>query len=199
MVNCVSKLGEDETSQNKVKKGIIEELAVKETGEPSSEEVDFKKEVIEGIDTDVFLVDKQEADTTNVEYNAKVQSDIKPDVSVENVVDEQETMQTTSSSIAFQALATELEKEVQLFHSEVASEVKATLNLYYPEAKEFVGEARMRSREQYKQVARQLSHHLRERIKESYRVLHGGLQGVKMTKEHQVFIRSKVEKFLIDS
>ena len=199
MVNCVSKLGEDETSQNKVKKGIIEELAVKETGEPSSEEVDFKKEVIEGIDTDVFLVDKQEADTTNVEYNAKVQSDIKPDVSVENVVDEQETMQTTSSSIAFQALATELEKEVQLFHSEVASEVKATLNLYYPEAKEFVGEARMRSREQYKQVARQLSHHLRERIKESHRLLHGGLQGVKMTKEHQVFIRSKVEKFLIDS
>ena len=169
----VPKLGENETSKHKVKNENIE-APVEDTGRPSSAEVDFKKEVIKGIDTDVFVVDKQEADTTYVEYNTKIQSEIKPDDdSVEDVVDEQETIQTTSSSIAFQVLATELEKEVQLFHSEVASEVKATLNLYYPEAKEFVGEARMRSREQYKQVARQLSHHLRERIKESYRVLHG--------------------------
>ena len=67
----------------------------------------------------------------------------------------------------------------------MAREVKVTLNLYYPEAKEFVGEARIQSREQYKQVARQLSHQLRETIKESHRMLHGGLQGITMTKDHQ--------------
>ena len=119
---------------------------------------------------------------------------------MEDANDEQETIEKVNSSIAVQTIFTGgLVDELQLFHAEVAGEVKATLNLYYPEAKEFVGEARVRSKEQYVQVARHLSHYLRERIKESYSVLHGGLQEVKMTKDHKVFIRTIVRKFLMDS
>ena len=198
VVDDVLKLPKDKTSQSQVKNENVEGIPGKETGKSSSAEFDFKKEVVEEIDTHVVAVNKQEVDTTFVEYKATIQSEFKSDDSLEDIFDEQENIQTTSPSTAFQTLATGLEEELQLFHGEVASEVKATLNLYYPEAKEFVG-AKMRSREKYKQVARQLSHHMRERIKESHRVLHGGLQGVEMTKEHQVFIRTNVEKFLMDS
>ena len=114
-----------------------------------------------------------------------------------DAVDEQNKIQTIVTRIGVQTLVTRgLNEDLQFFHAEVASEVKAALNLYYPEAKEFVGETKISSREKYKLVARQLSHHLREKIKESHRVLHEGLHGIRMTKDHPVFIRSKIEKII---
>ena len=195
MVDDVPKLEEEKTTQNKTQKENKEKAPGNDIGKLGSAEVKFKKEVLEGIDANVFVVNKRESDTTYVESTVKIESIIQPDDSVENAVNEKETIQSASSS----TLATRVLEGVLKFHAEVASEVKASLNLYYTEAREFVGDPRMKSREQYKQVARQLSHQLREKIKESHMVLYGGLQGVRMTKELQVFIRSKVENFIIHS
>ena len=192
----VPRLEEEKTSQDKTKNENKEENTGKEIGKLCSAEFEFKTEVLEGIDANIFVVKKRESDITYVESTVKIESKIQPDDSVEDAANEKEAIQSTNLSTHATRV---LEGVLKLFHAEVAREVKASLNLFYPEAKEFVRDPRIRSREQYKQVARQLSHHFREKIKESHRMLHGGLQGVRMTKEHQIFIRKKVKNFVTHS
>ena len=169
----VHKLGKENVSQFKIKLENIEDVSRTE-----SLKIEFKMEVIKGADANIIDMDIQEAESTYMGPTVNNETGVKADDPEEDAVDEQEEIQTISSSIGVQTLVIRvLDEDIKLFHAEVASEVKAALNLYYPEAKEFMGETRIRSREKYKQVARQLSHQLREQIKESHRVLYGGLQG----------------------
>ena len=82
-------------------------------------------------------------------------------------------------------------------HKRVAQAVMARMNKYWPGAAEFVpGNQKIRTREDYSRLAKQLSRELREKIKESYRLYHrDSLEGIKFTLDHDESIKINVESF----
>jgi len=85
------------------------------------------------------------------------------------------------------------DEEIQRLHSKVRDTVCYHLNHYWPEAKEYLGESKFRSRTDYSSLAKDFSHRLRDLIKESYFTLHGTLKGIVLTPDHKAFIKTDVE------
>lgn len=80
-------------------------------------DLEFKKEVMEGIDDNIFVVDKGEEHSSYVQSTVNPKYEIKPGDAVE--YGEQEAIQTVCSSIAVRTLVTrELEDELVLFHGD---------------------------------------------------------------------------------
>ena len=68
------------------------------------------------------------------------------------------------------------------------------LNIYYPEVKEFMGEAKIISPSKYSEMARLFSHQLWKEIKESYEAFHdGSLQGITFTLDNRHYIKTILE------
>jgi len=86
--------------------------------------------------------------------------------------------------------------EVQRLHSKVRDTVCYHLNHYWPEAKEYLGVRKFKSRTDYSSLARDFSHRLRDLIKESYLTLHGTLEGIVLTPDHKAFIKAEVEMLM---
>ena len=49
--------------------------------------------------------------------------------------------------------------------------------------------------EDYSRIARELSHDLRSKIKESYEAYHGSLEGIVLTSDHIATIQTEVERY----
>jgi len=88
------------------------------------------------------------------------------------------------------------DEEIQRLHSKVRDTVCYHLNHYWPEAKEYLGESKFKSRADYSSLARDFSHRLRDLIKESYFTLHGTLKGIVLTPDHKVIIKAEVEMLM---
>jgi len=88
------------------------------------------------------------------------------------------------------------DEEIQRLHSKVRDTVCYHLNHYWSEAKEFLGESKFKSRNDYSSLARDFSHRLRDLIKESYLTLHGTLKGIMLTPDHKAFIKAEVEMLM---
>jgi len=88
------------------------------------------------------------------------------------------------------------DEEIQRLHSKVRDTVCYHLNHYWPEAKEYLGVRKFKSRTDYSSLARDFSHRLRDLIKESYLTLHGTLEGIVLTPDHKAFIKAEVEMLM---
>ena len=91
-----------------------------------------------------------------------------------------------------------IEEDIKRLHVRVAKVVMKNLNKYYEESEEFEGNIKIRNADDYSRVAKQLSHELRGRIKESYEEFHGTLEGVSLTPDNVAFIEGEVERFFWD-
>ena len=82
-------------------------------------------------------------------------------------------------------------------HHRVGHVVMETMNKYWPGAEEFVrGCQKIRTGEDYSRLAKQLSHDLREKIKEGYQLYHrNSFRGIRFTLDHSEFIKINVESF----
>jgi len=87
-----------------------------------------------------------------------------------------------------------VEEEVQRVHKRVADSVMQVLNMYYPESKTFMGEAKIVDPSVYSQMAKKYSHKLRNEIKESYEDFnHGSLEGITFTPDNKDYIKNFME------
>ena len=88
------------------------------------------------------------------------------------------------------------EDEVNRFHHKVGEAVMTIMNQYWPWSQEFTGVRKIRTEEEYVQVARHLSTEIREKIKEGYKAFNCySLEGICFTGDHALFIRTEVESF----
>ena len=88
-----------------------------------------------------------------------------------------------------------VEEAVTRLHWKVRDAVCATLNCYYPHAKQFNGEVKIISEEEYSQLARSFSRRLRHDIKESFELINGSLQGITLTPDNREYINMQMESF----
>ena len=87
-----------------------------------------------------------------------------------------------------------MEEEVQRVHRKVADSVMQVLNIYYPESKTFMGEAKIVDTSVYSQMAKKFSHQLRNDIKESYEHFNrGSLEGITFTPDNRDYIKNFME------
>ena len=95
-------------------------------------------------------------------------------------------------SAAFSSQSSQ-EDDVTRLHKAVAAKVMKVLNRYYPGAQEFEGDTKIGSGEEYSKLAESFSHRLRSQIKESYEAYNGSLEGIRLTDDNRLFIRTEVE------
>ena len=113
-------------------------------------------------------------------------------------VDTDPSIATTSSKIVNtnNIMERSVNEEVDRLHRKVASRVMNCLNKYYPGAEEFDPyNHKIRSPEEYSRLAKQFSHQLRRKIKESYEAYNSTLEGIPLTGDHEQFIRTEVESY----
>ena len=93
--------------------------------------------------------------------------------------------------------ASSMEEDVQRLHNRVAKVVKDSINIFYPGAPEFQANLhKIKDDDAYSKIARELSHKLRAKIKESYKAYHDGdLKGVRVTPDIIAFIEQEVERY----
>ena len=87
------------------------------------------------------------------------------------------------------------DSSVEVFHHAVAATVMSSLNHYYTGSAQFLGVARIRDEGMYTELARSLSHRLRQQIKESHLHLQGGLEGLQLTAHHREVIKVEVKSY----
>jgi len=86
-------------------------------------------------------------------------------------------------------------EEVDRLHRNVANRVMKSMNKYYPGTDEFdPAHHKIGSLDQYTKLAKQFSHQLRTKIKESYQAYHSTLVGIKLTWDQELFIRNEVDR-----
>jgi len=87
-------------------------------------------------------------------------------------------------------------EEVDRLHRRVAAKVMKNLNRFYPGAEEFESDLyKIGSPEEYSRLAKQFSHKLRRQIKESYQEYNGTLEGIVLTPDNELVIRTEVESY----
>jgi len=87
-------------------------------------------------------------------------------------------------------------EEVDRLHRKVANKVMKSLNKYYPGAEEFDPyQHKIGSPEEYSRLAKQFSHQLRKKIKESYEAYNTTLDGIELTGDHEQSIRTEVDSY----
>ena len=84
---------------------------------------------------------------------------------------------------------------VEGFHNAVAATVMSSLKQYYKGTTQFQGVARIRDEGMYTELARSLSHRLRQQIKASHLHLQGDLGGLQLTADHREIIKVEVESY----
>jgi len=117
-------------------------------------------------------------------------------VKVDSAPDPDPSVASTSSKDVTATFSKErsVSEDVDRLHRKVANKVMKSLNKYYPGAEEFdPSQHKIGSPEEYSRLAKQLSHQLRRKIKESYEAYHSTLEGVQLTGDHEQFIRTEVE------
>ena len=113
-------------------------------------------------------------------------------------VDTDPSIATTSSKTVSTSTIMEksVSEEVDRLHRKVANKVMKSLNKYYPGAEEFdTSHRKIGSPEEYTRLAKQFSHQLRKKIKESYEAYNYTLEGIQLTGDHEQFIRTEVESY----
>jgi len=113
-------------------------------------------------------------------------------------VDTDTSIATTSSRTVSTTTNKEksVSEEVDRLHRKVANKVMKSLNKYYPGAEEFdPNHHKIGSPEEYTRLAKQFSHQLRRKIKESYEAYNSTLEGIQLTGDHEQFIRTEVESY----
>ena len=85
-----------------------------------------------------------------------------------------------------------LDDDVKRLHARVAKIVKDNLNKYYQDARDL---DKIATAEDYQRIAKQMSHQLRDKIKESYEAYNGSLEGIMLTGDHAAMIESEVERY----
>jgi len=111
-------------------------------------------------------------------------------------VDTDPSIATTSSKPVSTTTNKEksVSEEVDRLHRKVANKVMKSLNKYYPGAEEFdPNNHKIGSPDEYTRLAKQFSHQLRRKIKESYEAYNSTLEGIQLTGDHEQFIRTEVE------
>ena len=105
--------------------------------------------------------------------------------------------QGESSNVVSSTVTTIEEEDVKRLHARVAHFVMSVLNKYYPGSEEFKrGLYKIGSAEEYSKLAKQFSHNLRGKIKESYSLFNNGsLEGIRFTGDNEVFIRTEVDSY----
>ena len=105
--------------------------------------------------------------------------------------------QGESSNVVSSTVTTAEEEDVKRLHARVAHFVMSVLNKYYPGSEEFKrGLYKIGSAEEYSKLAKQFSHNLRGKIKESYSLFNNGsLEGIRLTGDNEVFIRTEVDSY----
>jgi len=87
-------------------------------------------------------------------------------------------------------------EEIDRLHRKVANKVMKCLNKYYHAAEEFDSNYhKIGSPDEYTRLAKQFSHQLRSKIKESYEAYNSTLEGIQLTGDHEQFIRTEVESY----
>lgn len=111
--------------------------------------------------------------------------------------DEQRSSQSLSFGASEESLTSSVEEDVSRLHRRVAKIVMDNINKYYPGADDFQPHLhKIRTPEDYSSIAKELSHELRTKIKESYQAYHDGdLSGVKVTPDNIAFIEQEVERY----
>jgi len=113
-------------------------------------------------------------------------------------VDTDSSIATTSSRTVSTTNIKEksVSEEVDRLHRKVANKVMKSLNKYYPGAEEFdPNHHKIGSPDEYTRLAKQFSHQLRRKIKESYEAYNSTLEGIQLTGDHEQFIRTEVESY----
>jgi len=86
--------------------------------------------------------------------------------------------------------------DVERLHVRVANRVMHCLKKYYFDSENSdPAQHKIMCKNEYEKLARQLSHQLREKIKESYYAYHFTLKGVELTADHAEVIRVEVDRF----
>jgi len=102
----------------------------------------------------------------------------------------------TFSSTTLTSCQRSVSDDVDRLHRRVANRVMHCLNKYYFESENSdPAQHRIMSKCEYEKLAKQLSHQLREKIKESYHAYHSTLEGVELTADHAEIIRVEVDRF----
>jgi len=114
-------------------------------------------------------------------------------------VDTDPSIATTSSKTVSTSTTTmerSVSEEIDRLHRKVANKVMKCLNKYYHAAEEFdSNHHKIGSPEEYTRLAKQFSHQLRRKIKESYEAYNSTLEGIQLTGDHEQFIRTEVESY----
>merc|ERR1712130_403863 len=98
-----------------------------------------------------------------------------------------------STSVLPPPVEREEEEDIDRLHKKVRDAVRSGLNRYWPDAEEYMGENKIGSMEDYRVMAREFCHKLREQIKESYLTFHGTLKGIALTSDHKMTIKMEIE------
>ena len=87
-----------------------------------------------------------------------------------------------------------LEEELENFQRSVYSAVMNAMNIYY--SGKYQEEPMKSGQGTFLQTAGEMINRLSKEIKDSYMVLHGGLQDIHLTPDNQLFIRNQVQRYL---
>lgn len=79
-------------------------------------------------------------------------------------------------------------------HRKVAHTVMKNLNKYYPGSEEFdPSQPKIGNSKEYARLATQFSHSLRNKIEESFEAYNLTLEGIELTGDHELYIRTEIE------
>ena len=102
----------------------------------------------------------------------------------------------SQSSQATANIMSTLEDDIKRLHQRVAKHVMDSMNMYYKGTDVFDPSLeKIATPEEYSRIARELSHDLRRKIKESYEAYHGCLDGIVLTSDHVATIQTEVERY----
>ena len=118
-------------------------------------------------------------------------------IKVDKDVNRASTSVQNSREISTSSKSSSNADEIDRLHRKVAEKVMKVMNKYYPGADEFDRSLyKIGSPEEYSKLAKQLSHKLRNQIKESYEAYHGTLDGILLTPDHVQSIKTEVDSYL---
>jgi len=118
-------------------------------------------------------------------------------IKVDKDADRASTSVQNSREISTSSKSSSNADEIDRLHRKVAEKVMKVMNKYYPGADEFDRSLyKIGSPEEYSKLAKQLSHKLRNQIKESYEAYHGTLDGILLTPDHVQSIKTEVDSYL---
>ena len=102
---------------------------------------------------------------------------------------------TVISTIS-QQMSVPVSEHVERLHRKVTTKVRMSFDKYYPGAAQFEPEQhKICTPEEYRRLAKQFSHELRGKIKESYEAYNSTLDGIVLTGDHEQIIRMEIESY----